>query len=206
MSTEDPTPHARIVHPEPPKTEIAAIEASPHKAEIYFMLVSGWSPNRVAWYLQNKYQEQIEPSAIREFSELIPLEEFLPEAALRKRFQEIDIIIDPVTEAQLVLKLQQQRLDAALIHEGVTRKGLSPEVDREGRTYWKMLMEFIAMQHATGMLVAAQMPEDMPRNDGAITLKEIIETRKLRLVGERQAIAGPEREDVVDGEFAEVKR
>jgi len=204
--TEPEAPRSRIVHPEPPKTEIAAIEASPHKAEIYFMLVSGWSPNRVAWYLQNKYQEQVEPSAIREFSALIPQEEFLPEAALRKRFQEIDIIIDPVTEAQLVLKLQQQRLDAALIHEQVTRKGLSPEVDREGRTYWKMLMEFIAMQHATGMLVASQIPDDLPKNEGTVTLREIIETRKLKLVGERQAIAAPESGDVVDGEFAEVKR
>ncbi len=158
-----------------PVTEIPAIEACEHKREIFDLLLSGWSPAKVARNLYKQHGVVMAPHEIANFLTVIPPAMLLPPSYLRKRLKQIDITIDAVGELGRLLALQSERLDAALVLEEVTQKPL-PLTDKLTKTYWKMLLEYTDKLQSIGDLPTepVKIEAGPGRDSGLPRLKDLL--------------------------------
>ena len=146
---QEPLPHSTA-----PTSQVAVIEASEYKAELYSMLCSGISPRRASRLLYQRYGVNIPATAVQDFLQEIPLTNILPLSHLRQRLLALDVEVDTVGEMKRTLHLASERLDSALLLEEVTGKP-STITDRVLKEYWKMLLEFLEIQQGLGELPKA---------------------------------------------------
>ncbi len=200
--------------PEPPDSGIEEIEESEHKEEIFAKLLSGWSPTRVAMSLRRQYNEVIDPRDILAFLAKIASEQRLDEGELRKRYKGVDVEVDALLEIQMVLRLQKDELDAALLQERLRKKAdgvLGNDIESNRRVrmamgkYWEMLLEYIITMHKIGELPEPQGIKPMVLQGKQVTIQELIRMRKT-VVSDTGVIGRIESGGVieVEGEVKEV--
>ncbi len=115
--------------PKMPKTEIASVESSEYKQEIFDRLLSGWSPARISEVVKKRHGVLIKPEDIEAYRQQIPEEMFLGASELAKRLKNIDVRVDALLTMERLIVLLEQRLNDALIHERVTRSSLTRPSD-----------------------------------------------------------------------------
>lgn len=185
-------------YPDPPVTDIASVEGSPHKHDIFVLLCSGWTPPRVAAEIERRHSERIPITDLQAFAKCIPDQFVLALSQLQHRYAAIDMEVDTSAEMQRLMLLARDRLDEALIHEQATKQqgtGSSEHggsVDREhnsivhlrAREYWKMLLEFVdRMPIMRDAEIPLEARKALPASDMP-SLREIIEARREKVIAE----------------------
>jgi len=120
----------------------------PLKWEVYNMLVSGWSPEAIRVHFA-KIGRDVSVSAISEFREIIPEQDFLPFSGMSERFKGRSVRVDPIDELHRALAAMRERANAALLLEeisGEPDKLTSDLLDK----YASALVKAATLQQATG--------------------------------------------------------
>ena len=110
--------------PEIPETPVVSVERSEHRTDIFNMLLTGWSPARIAQFLRQRYREEIPAEDIKEFSLHVPMQLRLETSRLAKTLKMVDVQIDARLEMQRIIALYRMRLDTADLREEATGEQL----------------------------------------------------------------------------------
>jgi len=147
-----------MTNPIPPATSIRSIEDSEHRYEIFTLLCSRVSPERVAKILRTHYHEIIPVEDIRAYLGAIDIAFVIEEDFLtREKLKSLDIQIDAPTRLAKLIQLADLRLDALLQAEDLAdtdavRLSIQPAIDRAMGAYWKMLLDYVRTMQSMGEL------------------------------------------------------
>lgn len=164
------------------KTSIEQLEQNPElKQEVFDMLCSGWSPARVSRHLFKTKGIKLTPSAVRTFLTEIPPALVLPPSLIKTKLLQLDITIDAVGELGRLLRVQEERLSAALLVEefgGGEKGSITLEATRLLKEYWKSLTEYVTLLQSVGELPAEPVKFDLTSGGQSLpTLREMLAAR-----------------------------
>ena len=108
--------------PDPPVTDIASVENSAHKHDLFVLLCSGWTPPRVAAEMERRFGERIPVSDLSTFAQAIPDQFVMALSQLQAKYAAIDVEVDAASELHKMLLLARDRLDDAIVYEQATKQ------------------------------------------------------------------------------------
>ena len=168
-------------------TSVAELQSNPTlKQEVFDMLCSNWSPARVSRHLFRTKGVKLTPSAIRTFLDEIPPAFVLPPSFIKTKLLQLDVIVDSVGELGRMLKVQEERVSAALLLEDITPGGakgnsITIEATRLIEKYEKSLHAYTTLMQSIGELPEEPMKVDLTSGgEGLPTLRQIFEEKDER--------------------------
>jgi hypothetical protein len=123
-------------------------ELGPYSQEVFDAICSGWSNGMVVTYLRDRHEFTPPMEVIQQYRETVPLELILPSTALQRHFHGLRVMVDPLVEMQMILRLEHERLSYEMEQEQLARDGFNPRVDVRKNAYWKHLKEFAELVQA----------------------------------------------------------
>ena len=119
--------------------------------DIRRLIISGWTHARIQHFMRMLYDIEVAAEDIDTIQGVVS-DLMLPPSALQKRFNGLDIEVDPIGEMHRVLRVASDRLGAALNLEAAAKDGRLPYTDTAIKAYWRLLAEFIEIQQSIGVL------------------------------------------------------
>lgn len=153
------------------------------KQDIFNMLCSNWSPSRISKHLFRAKGIKLTPTAINTFLKEIPPAFVLPPSFIKKKLLLLDITIDSIDELGRLLKIQEERVAAALLLEdlspGGSGKGITIEATRLIKEYEKSLLAYTELMQSLGEIPEEPVKVDLTSGGETFpTLRQLIEARK----------------------------
>lgn len=186
--------------PQMPETDVAAVESSDYRQEIFDKLLTRWSPARISESLLKRHGVIIKPEDIEAYRQQIPEGMALEGSELAKFVKNIDVRVDALLTSERVIVLLEQRLGVALVHEKVTQSSLAPDskakdgdtlVEHRARLLLAECNKFERLLFEIGERRPQMSQEFVEIKEGVQTLREMIEAKEALLL--------------VEGEFKEVE-
>ena len=160
-------------------TNAVALPTTQYDTEIRAMLRSGWMSANVVKHLLLIHNATVPIQTVEAIKATLDPEEMLPLSTLQQRYSNLDLVTDAQGEMERLLRLQSERLGTALTLETAGKARL-PYVDKAVRSYWTMLVEFVAVQQSLGSLPSVKnasklpqlptMPQDTPTLRGIMSM------------------------------------
>lgn len=131
------------------------ITKSPHRQFYRQALRQGWSSKRLESYAKEKFDEDISHDTFSRYRRRMPTKFLLPAGMLRKRLKVAEIEIDALAELQVMIAVQQKRVDMWLEKERLTDVPVE-QCRRDIETLNSMIKQLVELQQDLGTMPKKQ--------------------------------------------------